>query len=189
MEMKAGNTHIKILSKQNKKPVNMRCKMARPNLFIKCRIKSRVKKRIMKKWIKRFVKYIRKPSNEFGFFVLSLMRKWTYFPANIFIDDGGLWTNIGNKKIILFQINNSEYANFNKIIPMSIENEPEILIKNENIDLNNYEIEQIMNFVKTCKEEIINLADDIYDKLDFFEKIGNKGFFYGHKNNSQLSFV
>jgi len=160
--------------------------MAKPNIFIKCRIKSRVKKRIMKKWIKRFVKYIRKPSSEFGFFVMSLMRKWTYFPANIFIDDGGLWTNIGNKKIILFQVNNSEYADFDKIIPMSIENEPEILIKNEKIYLDDHEIELIKNFVKTCQEEIIQLADDIFDKSDFFEKIINKGFFYGHRNKSQL---
>ena len=158
--------------------------MARPNLFIKCKIKSRVKNRIMKKWIKRFVKYIRKPSNEFGFMVLSLMRKWTYFPANIFIDDGGLWTNIGNKKIILFQVNNSEYRDFNKIIPMSIENEPEILIKNEKIYLSDYEIEKIKNFVKICQEELVQIADDIFDKLDFFERIRNKGFFYGHKNKS-----
>jgi hypothetical protein len=157
-------------------------KMARPNLFIHCKIKSQIKKRIIKKWINRFIKYIRKPSHEFGFMVLSLMKKWTYFPANILIDDGGLWTNIGNKKIILFQVNNSEYRDFDKIIPMSIENEPQILIKNEKIDLSNYEIEQIRNFVIKCQEELIQLADDKINKLKFFEKINNKGFFYGHKN-------
>jgi len=156
--------------------------MARPNVFIKCRIKSQVKERTMKKWIKRFTKYIRKPSSEFGFMVLSLMRKWTYFPANIFIDDGGLWTNIGNKKIILFQVNNSEYRDFDKIIPMSIENEPEILIKNENIYLSNDEIEQIRNFVKICQEELIQIADNKIHTLLFFEKIENKGFFYGDKS-------
>jgi len=158
--------------------------MPRSNIFINCKIKSRIKKRIMKKWIKRFVKYIRKPSSEFGFMVLSLMKKWTYLPANIFIDDGGLWTNIGNKKIILFQVNNSEYRDFDKIIPMSIENEPEILIKNEKIYLNNNEIEQIRNFVKKCQEEIIQIADEKIDKLEFFERINNKGFFYGYKNNT-----
>ena len=112
--------------------------MAKPNVFINCKIKSKIKKRVMKKWIKRFVRYIRIPSNEFGFMVLSLMRKHTYLPANIFIDDGGLWTNIGNKKIILFQVNNNEHRDFDKIIPMSIENKPEILIRNEKIYLNPY---------------------------------------------------
>jgi hypothetical protein len=151
-------------------------KMVRPNIFIKCKIKSKIKKRIMKKWIRRFIRYIRKPASEFGFMVLSLMRKWTYFPANIFIDDGGLWTNIGNKKIILFQVNSSKYRDFDKIIPMSIENEPQILIKNEKIDLSNNEIEQIRYFVRICQEELIQLADGKIHKLKFFEKIENKGF-------------
>jgi len=158
--------------------------MARPNVFIKCKIKPRIKKRIMKKWIKQFIRYIRKPSNEFGFMVLSLLKKWIYFPANIFIDDGGLWTNIGNKRIILFQINNSEYMDFDKIIPMSIEDEPQILVKNEKICLSNYEIEQIKNFVRICQEELIQIAENKIHHLKFFEKIENKGFFYGHKDKS-----
>ena len=157
--------------------------MARPNLFIKCKIKISIKRRIMKKWIKRFVKYYRNPSNEFGFMVFSLMKKWTYFPANIFIDDGGLWTNIGNKKIILFQINNNENRDFNKIIPMSIENEPKILIKNERVGLNPSEIEQIKYFVRNCQEELIQIGDNQkIDHLEFFEKIKNKGFHYGRKS-------
>ena len=136
----------------------------------------------MKKWIKRFVKYYRSPSNEFGFMVFSLNKKWTYFPANILIDDGGLWTNIVNKKIILFQINNNENIDFNNIIPMSIENEPEILIINERVCLKLSEIEQIKYFVKNCQEELILIGDNQkIDHLEFFEKIKNKGFHYGKK--------
>jgi hypothetical protein len=148
--------------------------MTRPNIYIKCKISSSIKRRIMKKWVKRFVKYIRKPSNDFGFLVLSLLKKRTYFPANIFIDDNGSWTNIGTKKIILFQVNNSEYADFNKIIPMSIENEPEILITNEKIDLDITEIEQLKSFVKICQEEIIQIAEGNIDALDFFANINNR---------------
>jgi hypothetical protein len=157
--------------------------MDRPNIFIKCKVKSSVKKRIMKKWIRRFIKYYRRPSSEFGFMVLSFLKKWTYLPANILIDDGGLWTNIGNKKIILFQINDCEYRDFNKIIPMTIEKEPKLLIKNEKIELNNMEFEQIRNFVKKCHDEIIQLGNDKISKLEFFEKIYNKGFYYGNEEN------
>ncbi|MCL2704733.1 MAG: hypothetical protein FWE72_00810 [Spirochaetaceae bacterium] len=146
------------------------------NAFINCKINNKVKKRIMKKWINRFIKYYRNPKNEFGFMVLSLMKKWTNLPANVLIDDGGLWTNIGNKQIILFQINNNYYRDFNKIIPMSIENEPQILVKNVKIDLSNFEIEQIKDFVKKCQKELIQIADD-YDHSEFFEKIRNKGFY------------
>jgi hypothetical protein len=62
-----------------------------------------IKKRIMKKIIKRFLKYIRNPSNEFGFLVLAILKKWSNLPANICIDVNGSWINQGNKKIILFQ--------------------------------------------------------------------------------------
>jgi len=157
--------------------------MTRPNIFIKCKIKTSVKKRIMKKWINRFIKYIRTPKNEFGFMVLSLMKKWTYFPANIFIDDGGLWTNIGNKKIILFQVNSNEYRDFNEIIPMSIENTPKIMVKNKKIGLSNEEIEKIKDFVKNCQEELMQIANDKISAIEFFEKINIKGYYYGNKNN------
>lgn len=149
----------------------------RPNVFIKCKIKPFVKRRIVKKWINRFVKYYRKPSKEFGWMALSIHRKWSYLPANISIDDGGLWTNIGNKKIVLFQVNNHEDKDYNKIIPMSIENEPEILVKNENIDLSDTELNKIKEFVKGCKNEIIQLAEDKIDHLKYFEEITNKGFY------------
>jgi len=161
--------------------------MARSNVFIKCKIRTHTKRRIMKKWIKQFLKYIREPENEFGFMVLSLLKKWTYFPANIFIDDGGLWTNIGNKKIILFQINNSNYCDFNKIIPMSIENTPQIFSYNEKIDLSNFEIEQIKDFVKKCQEELILLADGKIEVEEFSDRIKIKGFFYGNKNEQDNS--
>jgi len=115
--------------------------------------------------------------------VLSLMKKWTYFPANIFIDDGGLWTNIGNKKIILFQVNSNEYRDFNEIIPMSIENTPKIMVKNKKIGLSNEEIEKIKDFVKNCQEELMQIANDKISAIEFFEKINIKGYYYGNKNN------
>jgi hypothetical protein len=97
--------------------------------------------------------------------VLSFVKKWTYLPVNIFIDDSGLWTNIGNKKIILFQINNCENRDFDKIVPMSIENEPKLLINNEKIDLSNTELKQICDFVKKYQDEIIQLGNNKIDKL------------------------
>jgi len=151
-----------------------------PNVFINCRISHKVKRRVMKKWIKRFVRYYRKPKNEFGFMVSSLARKWTYFPANIFFDDFGGWINIGNKKIILFQTNNEYFRDFDKIIPMTIEDEPQILVTNEKIDLSNDEIEQIRDFVRKCQTELIKITKD-NDHRSFFEKVNKKGFFYGHK--------
>jgi len=130
-----------------------------------------MKKRVLKKKAKRLVKYIRKPSNEFGFLTLSLMKKWTLLPANIFLDDGASWSNIGGKRIILLQTNNSEQRDFDKTIPMSIEDNPRVLIENEKVDLTDGEMEQIRGFVKTYRKEIIGLAEAKIGKADFFEGI------------------
>jgi len=58
---------------------------------------------------------------------------------------------------------------------MSIEDEPQILVKNKKIDLTNDEIEQIRDFVRKCQTELIQIAEDS-DHIDFGEKITNKGF-------------
>lgn len=101
--------------------------------------------------------------------VLSLMKKWTNLPANIFIDDGGLWTNIGRKRIILFQADNSSLRDFNRTLPMSVDDEPEVLIKNEKIVLSDSELEQVRDFVKKNRKELIQLAEGKIDSADFFK--------------------
>jgi hypothetical protein len=56
------------------------------------------------------------------------------------------------------------------------------LIKDGKINLSIDELEQIKDFVKKCKDEIILLGNNSINHLSFFEKIENKGFFYGFKN-------
>ena len=104
------------------------------------------------------VKYYRNPKNEFGFLVHTLQKKFTNLPANILIDDAGLWSNMGNKKIVLLQTNNSIDTDFNAIIPMTLEPEPQLLVKNEKIELTAAEMEQIKKFVTLCRPEIIKLG-------------------------------
>ena len=159
--------------------------MNRPNIFINCRVKSSVKIKIMKKWIKRCIKYYRKPSNEFGFMVLSLHKKWTTLPTNILIDDGELWTNIGNKKILLIQVNNSKQVDFDKVIPMSIEENPQILYNKDKIELTDSEMEQIKYFIINCKEDLIQISID-NDHLKFYDKLESKGF-YNRGSTGSLS--
>ena len=135
-------------------------------------IKTRVKRRVFKKWVKRFLKYIRNPKNEFGFFVVTLQKKVTGLPAIICLDDNGdMWRTIGNKKIILFQTNTYPVRDFKKMLPMTIEDEPDILAKNEKIDLSQPEIEAIKNFVRNYRKEILELG--ISEKMSIIE-FGNE---------------
>ena len=149
--------------------------------LINANLKRPVKRRVKKKVIKRFMKYYRNPKNEFGFLVLSMLRKWTFLPANILIDDSGLWTNLAGKKIILFQTNDNEDRDFDCVLPMSIENEPEILVKNEKIELSNSEIEQIKDFVIKCQGELLQIGSGKIHVVEFSEAIRDKGFHFGKK--------
>jgi len=139
------------------------------------------KRRIVKKRINRFIKYIRKPSNEFGFFVLSIHEKFSNLPVNIKIDDDGSWTNLCGKKIILFQTNKNDDTDYNKLLPMSIENEPKILVKNQKIDLEQSEIDQIKYFVKECQKELLQISAGKICTLDFFDILKARGFYQEKK--------
>jgi len=136
---------------------------------INYKLKSPAKRRVMKKHIKRFLKYMRKPSNEFGFLFFTLQSRFhpDILPVNMYIDDNGSWTNLGDKKILLFQTNKDKYPDFNKMLPMTIENEPEILVKNEKIDLTESEIEQIKNFVIKYQKPLIEIGCGNLDHLEF----------------------
>jgi hypothetical protein len=145
-------------------------------------LKKPVKRRVVKKLLKRFMKYIRRPSNEFGFFVLPLHKKWYNLPVDIFLDDNGTWTNMGNKKIILFDPCGDTDYSLERAIPMTIEDEPEILAKNTTIKLSVSDIDLIKSFVKTYKTQIIQLTSYKSDKLRFFKLLKKDGFTKGSKN-------
>jgi hypothetical protein len=136
------------------------------------------KRRLMKKLVKRFLKYIRNPLNEFGFMTVTIQKTFSDLPANVCIDDNGWWINLGNTKIILFQTNNKNNRDFNKMLPMSIEEEPQILVKNEKIELENFEIEEIKYFVKKYHKQILQIGNGKIGVIKFLEILKEKEFFY-----------
>jgi hypothetical protein len=151
--------------------------MHRNIVFINNTVKHSVKRRTMKKWTKRFLKYIRNPLNEFEFVVLTIHKKRSRLPANICVDDNGFWINLGSKKIILFQTNNDERIDFNKMLPMSIENETQILVKNESIDLTDIKIKEIKEFVIKCQDQILQISNGKISICEFLEILKDKGFY------------
>jgi hypothetical protein len=119
---------------------------------------------------------VRNPENEFGFLVLSLHRKFYNLPAYICVDDGGSWIKQGAKNIILFESNNSGNADFDKLLPMSIEDEPQILIENAKIDLSPSEINQIKEFVIKYQKQLLQMAKGIIHNIEFLELLDKDGF-------------
>ncbi|GHV87382.1 hypothetical protein AGMMS50255_6780 [Spirochaetia bacterium] len=151
--------------------------MKTQKVIINKKMKKPVKKRVMKKVVKRFLKYIRNPKYEFGFQITSLHKRWSNLPAYVCVDNTGTWINLGDKKIILFQSNNSDDVDFAKLIPMSIENDPKILTQNNDIELNENEIEQIKNFIRNNQIDILLFSKNKIGIIDFFNTLKEKGYY------------
>ena len=133
-----------------------------------------MKRRVLKKKANIFLKQIRKPSAEFGFLVCTIKAKHHphILPANIYIDDGGTWLNLGNKKTLLFQADKNFDRDWDNIIAMTIEHNPIILGKPTRMELSREELAKLKTFVTENQKEFIKLADDKICHLEFFENIG-----------------
>ena len=97
----------------------------------------------------------------------TLRKSDTGLPVNIWIDDI-VWSKSKNKlKLMKFQPDTGDWADTRKFIPMSIEDEPKILVKNPKLDIDQKTVNKIKMFVKLNKELLIQYAE---------QKIGIKEF-------------
>jgi hypothetical protein len=146
-------------------------------------LKKPIKRRTMKKHVKRFFRYIRKPANDFGFPVFTLHKKWTTLPTDLYLDDCGIWINLGDKKIILFKSCYEDNLSYNRFAAMTIEDEPEILPENATIELSTFDIDKIKYFVKTYKTKLIQLANCRLDKIELLELLEKDNIYSTPKYN------
>jgi hypothetical protein len=100
-----------------------------------------------------------------------LRKKRSGLPVNLFFDDAGDWIHFGHWKIIKFQPNKDDRAVSTNMVSMSIEDNPQILVKNVKIDLDSKELEQIKTFVRDNKELLLHLGDQVIDIFDFIGKM------------------
>lgn len=150
------------------------------SVFVQTDFENRQKIKKTLEDVECFLKYIRDPKNEFGFFVSPIPKRFSTLPANIYVDDCGIWKDWFAGKIILFQTNKNYKCDFNKVLPMSIESEPKILVTNEKINLTRSEIAEIKRFVVECKEELLfyaSWAREDFLHVEFFEALREKGFY------------
>jgi hypothetical protein len=117
----------------------------------------------------------------------TLRKSRSGLPANLYLDDTSSWMNSKHwKRInnpaaeqrgikpsprIKFQPNRQEKANPKVMIPMSIEDNPKILIEDVKIDLSQKEIDLIKKFVAVNKDLIIQLGEQKIDIGEFIEKM------------------
>jgi hypothetical protein len=92
-------------------------------------------------------------------------------PANLYLDDTGSWARSGHWKRIKFQPDKSDRPVTTNMVPMSIGDDPQILVKGMKIQLSAQDIEQIKAFVRNNKDLLLQLADAKISILEFGKKM------------------
>jgi hypothetical protein len=97
----------------------------------------------------------------------TLRKSDSDLPANLYLDDTGSWSKSGQWKRIKFQPNTGDRPVTGDMVPMSISDNPQILVKNARISLNSKQLEQIRAFVRANKDLLLQLADAEISILEF----------------------
>mgnify|MGYP003507608613 FL=1 len=97
-----------------------------------------------------------------------LRKKRTGLPVNIYVDDSGVWKQSGHAHRIKIQNNRDEHPVATDMIPMSIGEAPDILIKNPKMELSQSDINAVKKFIIANKDLLNRLGEDM-DIDDFIK--------------------
>jgi hypothetical protein len=97
----------------------------------------------------------------------TLRKSDSGLPANLYLDDTGSWSKSGHWKRIKFQPNTGDRPVTKDMIPMSIDDNPRILVKNVEVALNAKQLNQIKMFVRVNKDLLLRLASAEISILEF----------------------
>ena len=103
----------------------------------------------------------------------ALWQKESGLPVMVWLDDMSSykWRCVSHKKMrIKFQKNNKKEPAITDFIPMTIENNPVILTENtDDFEISDFEIEEIRQWVIANKDNLIKLANQEIDLIDFYK--------------------
>jgi hypothetical protein len=97
----------------------------------------------------------------------TLRKSDSGLPANLYLDDTGSRSKSGHWKRIKFQPNTGDRPVTRDMVPMSIDDSPQILVKNVKVALNMKQLDQIKAFVLANKDLLLQLADAEISILEF----------------------
>ena len=100
----------------------------------------------------------------------TLRKKDTGLPVNIWIDDMA-WKNTGHWKKIKFQPDTENRADTDTFIPMSIEDNPRVLMDNPQITIDAKKLEQVKQFVRINKNLLLLYADQKITISEFLQQM------------------
>ncbi len=97
-----------------------------------------------------------------------LRKKRTGLPVNIYVDDSGQWKESGHANRIKFQNNKGNLPVTRGMIPMSIDEDPVVLVDNPRMELSQADVNAVKKFVTVNKDLLNRLGDDL-DIDDFIK--------------------
>lgn len=103
-----------------------------------------------------------------GLFEMACLRKnKTGLPVNIYVDDSGAWKESGHANRIKFQKDKGDRPITRDMIPMSIEDEPKVMVSNPVMELSASDINAVKKFVVDNKDLLERLGNTEIDIEDF----------------------
>ena len=105
-------------------------------------------------------------------YMSRLSKDMSGLSVEMLVDEMSAWERMGPYKRVKFQGNNDDKIDFKKMYSMSIEKEPQILVKDAQIDLSDEELQQVKDFVSKNRKALINMSNGKISLLDFAESLG-----------------
>jgi hypothetical protein len=108
-------------------------------------------------------------------YMSRIPKDMTGLPVDILVDENKAWEKIGHYKRVKFQGNTKKKMDWRKMYSMSIEENPQVLVKDAKISLTDDELQQIKDFVSKNLDSLLQISDQKLYLLDFLRKLENEG--------------
>ena len=110
-------------------------------------------------------------SDDVSFEMACLRKNRTGLPVNIYVDDCGAWKQSGHANRIKFQRDKGDRPVMRDLIPMSIDDNPQILVENPNMELSASDVNAVRSFVVANKVLLEKLGNTEIDIEDFIREM------------------
>lgn len=104
-------------------------------------------------------------------------------PVDLFVDDGYAYVH-HNHPLWVYMCNG--YDVNDDIIPLSVDDNPQILIPNVKLNISNTDFNLVKEFIKVNKDLIVKLANDIIKNVEFLKSVRCLALSEQYKNNGLL---
>lgn len=105
-------------------------------------------------------------------FEMACLRKnKTGLPVNIYVDDSGAWKESGHANRIKFQRDKGDRPITRDMIPMSIEDNPRILVQSPDMELSASDIDAVKQFIRDNRILLEKLGNTEIDIEDFIREM------------------